>query len=128
MPAVPRFGSVIYATDVRVLADFYSKVTSLHVRESTSEYVMLEESVYFLVVLQIPTRIAESITLDRPPRRRENTPIKLILPVSSIATARDTVAANGGELNPPEREWEFHGIRRCDGIDPEGNVFQLQEI
>jgi hypothetical protein len=26
-----------------------------------------------------------------------------------------------------EKEWKFHGVTRCDGIDPEGNVFQLQE-
>jgi len=24
-----------------------------------------------------------------------------------------------------ETEWRFHGVKRCDGIDPEGNVFQL---
>ena len=27
-----------------------------------------------------------------------------------------------------EKEWKFHGVKRCDGIDPEGNVFQLQEV
>jgi hypothetical protein len=33
----------------------------------------------------------------------------------------------GGEVNGPEKEWKFHGVTRCDGIDPEDNVFQLQE-
>jgi hypothetical protein len=30
-------------------------------------------------------------------------------------------------LNPIEREWAFQGARICDGVDPEGNVFQVRQ-
>jgi len=89
--------------------------------------VLLEAPYFQLVILQIPERIAANITIDKPPRKRENTPIKLFLNVSSIENARLTAKGHGGELNGPENEWKFHGVKRCDGIDPEGNVFQLQE-
>ena len=32
----------------------------------------------------------------------------------------------GGELNPPDREWQLGSERICDGVDPEGNVFQVR--
>jgi len=33
----------------------------------------------------------------------------------------------GGVFNEAEKEWLFHGWRVCDGLDPEGNVFQVRE-
>ena len=105
MPQPVPYGAVIYAKDYRLLAKFHQ-----------------------LVILQIPERIAANITIDKPPRKRENTPIKLFLNVSSIESARHAARLLGGELNGPEKEWKFHGIKRCDGIDPERNVFQLQEV
>ncbi len=34
---------------------------------------------------------------------------------------------HGGEVFPPEREWNFQGYRVCDGMDPEGNVVQFRQ-
>jgi len=124
--AVP-YGAVIYAKDYRVLASFYEHVAGLTRREADEEYVLLEAPSFQLVILQIPERMAANITIDTPPRRRENTPIKLFLNVSSIENARQTAKGLGGELKGAEKEWRFHGVKRCDGIDPEGNLFQLQE-
>src|SRR5262245_12404466 len=127
MPQAVPYGAVIYAKDYRALAGFYEHVVGLTQREADEEYVLLEGPFFQLVILQIPERIAVNITIEKPPRKRENTPIKLFLNVSSIENARQTAKALGGELNGAEREWKFHGLKRCDGIDPEGNVFQLQE-
>ena len=121
------YGAVIYAKDCRSLASFYEHVARLTWREADEEYVLLEAPSFQLVILQIPERIAASITIEKPPRKRENTPIKLFLNVSSIESARQTAKTLGGELNGADKEWKFHGVKRCDGIDPEGNVFQLQE-
>ena len=44
-----------------------------------------------------------NITIENPPRKRENTPIKLFLNVSSIENARQTAEGLGGELNVPRR-------------------------
>ena len=122
------YGAVIYAKDYRALAGFYEHVAGLTRREADEEYMLLEAPSFQLVILQIPERIAANITIEKPPRKRENTPIKLFLNVSSIQNARQTAKELGGELNGTEKEWKFHGVKRCDGIDPEGNVFQLQEV
>ena len=121
------YGAVIYAKDYRGLAKFYEHVASLTEREANEEFVLLVAPSFQLVILQIPQAIAANITIDKPLRKRENTPIKLFLNVSSIEKARQEAKMLGGELNGSEKEWQFHGITRCDGIDPEGNVFQLQE-
>ena len=121
------YGAVIYAKDYRTLASFYEHVAGLTQREADEEYVLLEAPSFQLVILQISERIAANITIEKPPRKRENTPIKLFLNVNSIENARLAAKGLGGELNSVETEWKFHGVKRCDGIDPEGNVFQLQE-
>jgi predicted enzyme related to lactoylglutathione lyase len=48
--------------------------------------------------------------------------------VASIAQARERAKALGGDMNDADTEWSFHGLTRCDGVDPEGNVFQVQEV
>jgi hypothetical protein len=48
--------------------------------------------------------------------------------VASIEDARRTAIQLGGDMNDAEMEWSFHGLKRCDGVDPEGNVFQVQEV
>ena len=121
------YGAVIYAKDFRALAKFYEHVAGLTECEVDEDYVLLEAPSFRLVVLQIPERYAANITIEKPPRKRENTPIKLILNVSSIEAARQAAKTLGGGLNGSETEWSFQGIKRCDGVDPEGNVFQLQE-
>ena len=59
--------------------------------------------------------------------RRENTAFKLSFRVDSLADARAAAKDAGGELNPPEKEWDFQGMRVCDGCDPEGNMIQVRE-
>ena len=127
MPQSVSYGAVIYAKHYRALAGFYEQVAGLAQREAENAYVLLEGSAFQLVIHQIPERFAANITIETPPRRRENTAIKLTFPVSSIREARQAAKDLGGELNGPEKEWKFHGVAHCDGIDPEGNVFQLQE-
>lgn len=77
--------------------------------------------------LAIPPHRAADVVVAEPPLRREDTAIKLVFFVPSIAEARATAAMNGGALNPPEREWRFQHHLVCDGIDPEGNVIQLRQ-
>jgi predicted enzyme related to lactoylglutathione lyase len=123
----PQAGAVLYAKDFRRLAEFYRRVAGLQEREAADDFICLESNAFQLVVLQIPAHIAETITIETPPRRRESTPIKLVLFVASVEAGRSAARENGGELNPPEREWSFQGHKVCDGVDPEGNVFQLRQ-
>ena len=121
------YGAIIYAKDYQALAKFYEHVAGLAQREADEDYVLLTAPAFHLVILQIPQPLAADITIEKPPRKRESTPIKLFLNVNSIEDARGAANLFGGHLNDAGKEWKFHGIKRCDGIDPEGNVFQLQE-
>lgn len=120
-------GSVVYAKDIFNVSAFYEKVDSLSIMHSESDYVALESSGFQLIVVAIPAHIAESIHVTKPPQRREDTAVKLVFFVSSIANARLAASHLGGQLNPPEKEWSFQGSRVCDGHDPEGNVVQFRE-
>src|SRR5215510_3744360 len=102
MPQPVPYGAVIYAKDYRTLAKFYEHVAGMTQRESDKEYVLLEAPSFQLVILQIPGPIAANITIEKPPRKRENTPIKLLLNVTSIENARQTAKVLNGELNGPE--------------------------
>jgi catechol-2,3-dioxygenase len=121
-------GAVIYAKEYLKIADFYKSITNLKVYEKEKTYVKLESDTFQLIVLQAPKRIVDSIDISVPPRRREETPIKIVFFVQSISKIREIVNELGGELNGEENIWNFEKHLVCDGCDPEGNVFQLREI
>lgn len=119
-------GAVLYAKDLRRLADFYSAVTGLQVNTIREGFAVLGPVSAQLVIVQIPSRIAEAIRIETPPVCREDTPIKLVFAVADLSAARDVARDRGGAVKPVEREWDFDGVKVCDGYDPEGNVFQLR--
>jgi predicted enzyme related to lactoylglutathione lyase len=120
-------GAVLYAKNLALVQAFYKAVLSLEVESAEKDHVVLASPRFQLVVLAVPERIAASIEIESPPRRRTDTPIKLAFEVTSIATAREVARIYGGELLPPERDWNFQGYRVCDGHDPEGNVVQFRQ-
>lgn len=119
-------GAVVYAKDIAKVSAFYAGVTDLAVTHSAQDHIVLESTRLQLVVVAIPARLAATIHVTVPPRRREDTAIKLVLSVGSMAEARAAAALLGGQVDPPEREWAFQGSRVCDGHDPEGNVVQFR--
>ena len=121
-------GAIVYAKDIHVLARFYAAVADLEVMHEVDDHIVLESETMDLVIVAIPAATAARIVITTPPQRRENTAFKLVLPVPSLAEARAAAEANGGQLNPPGKEWKFQGLRVCDGCDPEGNVIQLREL
>jgi predicted enzyme related to lactoylglutathione lyase len=120
-------GAVLYVKNVAQVSAFYSGVLSLDIAHSEKDHVVLELPTFQLIVHAIPEDIGMSIEIAIPPIRRSDTPIKLIFCVESIGTARSAAVQFGGELNPPEYEWEFQGYRVCDGYDPGGNIVQFRE-
>jgi predicted enzyme related to lactoylglutathione lyase len=127
MPVDLNPGAVLYAKDLPRVSAFYVQVLGLELAHETGDFVVLKAGGYRLTVVEIPEHIARDIHITTPPARREDTPIKLVFSVESLQAARAKVAALGGELNPPEREWEDDGELVCDGHDPEGNVLQLRQ-
>jgi len=119
-------GAIVHAKDVQRLARFYAEVADLEIVHEVDDHVVLESETYELVIVAIPAATAARIVISSPPTRRENTAFKLSFRVENLAQAREIALAAGGELNPPAREWDFQGMRVCDGCDPEGNMIQVR--
>ena len=120
-------GAIVYAKDIHALARFYAAVADLEVMHEVEDHIVLESETWELVIVAIPEATARRIVIQVPPERRENTAFKLAFAVASVDAARRLAQENGGELNPPGREWQFQGHRVCDGCDPEGNMIQVRE-
>ncbi|MDP3821330.1 MAG: VOC family protein [Burkholderiales bacterium] len=128
MPNAVQAGAVIFAKDLHHVARFYEKLLGLPAVHSESDHIVLASAQCELVIHAIPKAIADSINISVPPERRTETPIKLYFFVASIPEARARAPGLGGDLNPPQGEWEARGFRACDAHDPEGNVLQLREL
>jgi predicted enzyme related to lactoylglutathione lyase len=125
MPGPARAGALVYAKDLPRLSTFYQRLLAMTPSVADAEHHVLESSDFQLVVHAIPPHIASTFTIASPPEPREDTAIKLFFSVDSLAAAAATAAALGGALF--ERGWSGPGFTVRDGIDPEGNVFQLRE-
>jgi predicted enzyme related to lactoylglutathione lyase len=123
----PKPSTVVFAKDVARLADFYAQVVGMTPVHSDKDHVVLDDEGFQLVIHGIPAKIARQIVITAPPTLREDTPIKVCLPVASIETARQTAHQLGGAIRPAAQSWTARGFRACDGHDPEGNIFQVRE-
>ncbi|HSI58277.1 MAG TPA: pentapeptide repeat-containing protein [Ideonella sp.] len=119
--------AVLFAKDPYLLAAFYTGVAGLAACHAAPDHLVLASPAVQLTLVAIPEAIAAGIVIASPPVRREETPIKLVFSVASLAEARNAAADLGGVIDPPGREWPYRGWRVCDGHDPEGNVLQLRE-
>ena len=119
--------AVVYAKDVARVSTFYTHVAGLALTHAEGGFHTLESSALQLFVVAMHGDIAAKVHVAVPPVRRENTALKFVFPVASLAASRRLAAAHGGALKPVEAEWAFDGHRYCDGHDAEGNVFQLRE-
>lgn len=128
MPKPASVHIVVYAKETDAVARFYEKVLDLARLESESSFVLLAGIGYELSVLAMPEHLALQVTLQSPPAPREDTPVKVSFLVRDIESRRQTVLNAGGSLKPPEATWSWRGQLHLDGVDPEGNVFQLRQI
>jgi predicted enzyme related to lactoylglutathione lyase len=122
----PRAGAVLYAKKMDQVAAFYSAVLAVEPTGCDDGHVVLESPAFQLVVRQIPSDLASTISIAAPPVRRAEAAVKLVFFVPSIARVRAVAEARGGLLNGPDKEWVFNGWTVCDGLDPEGNVVQFR--
>lgn len=128
-----RAAAVVYAVDLDRMAGFYGELLGSDWECVTGDgHVSMGTTAFELLVVRVPPHVADTITLTDPPERREETPVKVCLPVDDLALARRTAVALGGVLDPDDRVWVYDDphtgpVRVCDGHDPEGNVFQLRE-
>jgi predicted enzyme related to lactoylglutathione lyase len=122
-----RAEAVIYVKDLERMCSFYERCVGLAVGDTAEDYAVLESDLWRLSLVLIPASVAATIQLSVPARRRETAAIKLGFPVARIVDLRSPAAVLGGQIDPASTQWDFLGFRRCDAIDPEGNVIQLLE-
>jgi predicted enzyme related to lactoylglutathione lyase len=120
--------AVLYAKSLQRLRDFYQHALGFAVKSASHDHAVLASAALDLVIVAMPEAIASSVMIDVPPQLRTEVPTKLVFATSSIGAARAAARAHGGDVLPPEKEWEYDGHRVCDGNDPEGNIFQLREL
>lgn len=104
---------------------FDQECFGLKAAETTEDYCVLESDAWTLSLVVAPDEPAAAIEVAVPPRRRGEAPVKLAFDVPSIEGLRAIVTRLGGQVDPSTTEWDFRGVRRCDGVDPEGNVIQF---
>jgi catechol 2,3-dioxygenase-like lactoylglutathione lyase family enzyme len=122
-----RTGAVIFAKSLDRVADFYSIVLGLTEANRDTDHIVLESPGFQLVVHKIPGDRAATVEIAVPPVRRATAAFKPVFFVPSIASVRVVAEANGGVMEPVDKEWSFNGVMVCDGLDPEGNVIQFRE-
>ena len=121
----PKVGAVVFAKDYVALTRFYVEAMGLTLLHRRDDHTVLACEGFRLVIHQIPRAIAATIAIERPPRRRETGTIKLSFAVDSLERVRESVAALGGLVDPPETEWSDDESITCKGHDPEGNTFNV---
>jgi hypothetical protein len=117
----------IYAKDAQRLASFYETALNLERIDAAPGFVLLASKQFQLAIIQAPEQIASTIEIATPPKARASTPIKLSFLVPDIESLRPGILAAGGSLKEPNEAWQWRGEKHLDGLDPEGNVFQLRQ-
>jgi hypothetical protein len=118
--------AIEYVRRLAVMRVFYCESLGMTVKDSASEYCILESDEWTLSLVVARDARVEDVDVP-PPVRRDWTPIKLGFRGHQIEAVRSSIQQLGGLLGPPGATWEFQNFARLDGSDPEGNVFQLLE-
>jgi predicted enzyme related to lactoylglutathione lyase len=118
---------VLFVADVPHVADFYRGVFAMERIDGDADHEVLQLEGFQVVIHRLrgepdPVKDADGKVIVR-----EDSYMKLCLPVRSIDAARTRAQALGGVIKPAAHEWEARGFRACDGHDPEGNVIQARE-
>lgn len=110
-------GAILFVKDLDSMAAFYGDTLGLAVvpGSRTSSWLSFEAG---FGLHAIPPHIADEIEITNPPQVREETPIKLVFAVTDLTGVVSGLQAAGVQL-------ELKPWGAADGIDPEGNVFQL---
>jgi catechol 2,3-dioxygenase-like lactoylglutathione lyase family enzyme len=123
-----RTGAVLFANHLDRVATFYSVVLGLSEASRDDDHILLESLGFQLVAHRIQGGRSAAGEITVPPTRRASAAFKPVFFVPSISNLRGVAEANGGFMEPADREWSFNGVTVCDGLDPEGNVVQFREV
>jgi catechol 2,3-dioxygenase-like lactoylglutathione lyase family enzyme len=113
--------AMIFVKDMARMTAFYRDGIGLRLLpEATQEgWVEFQAGGSTLALHVIPPHIAKDIEITVPPQARGDTPIKLVFETPDLEASRGHLIAHGAVMHPPRH------ASSCDGLDPEGNVFQI---
>ncbi|HEU4584089.1 MAG TPA: VOC family protein [Polyangiaceae bacterium] len=124
---VPKLHRVIlFAKDLKRMLEFYHDALGLPLLSAPGEagWAELDAGGSVLALHAIPPRIARDISITTPPRAREETPLKLVFAVDDVAALRRHLSTRGGIMFEAKAS-SSAAASSCEGLDPEGNVFQI---
>jgi hypothetical protein len=103
------------------MAAFYREGLGLTLLPERSKegWVVLDAGGAQIALHVIPEHIARDIEITAPPQERTETPIKLVFQTADMDTACARLEKLGAKVFPARAS----GSR--DGVDPEGNIFNL---
>jgi hypothetical protein len=82
-------------------------------------WVELDAGGCVLALHAVPADVAKDIAIANPPDPRSGTPIKLVFETADLSGAGAHLTSCGATMREP------YAFGACDGLDPEGNVFQI---
>ena len=105
---------IVFGNDLLRMKAFYGQALGLSVLEEGDGFIRLEAGGCVLMLHAI----------REPPsaKPREDTFIKLAFHTDDVAATRDALIGLGARMYDPHH---FGTVTFCDGVDPEGNVFQI---
>jgi catechol 2,3-dioxygenase-like lactoylglutathione lyase family enzyme len=113
---------MLYVKDLRGMRAFYAETLGLKpiAATQTDTWVEFDTGCASFALHAVPVEIADQIEILSPPRQRNDNPLKLMFEVDDALSARERLEAFGVTIL--QRLWGT-----WDGIDPEGNIFQIGE-
>lgn len=76
--------SIVYAKDLRKMADFYKKTLALPVIEEAADFILLGNETLEIAVVRMRTALATRMDISTPPVLREDTPVKCSYEVADL--------------------------------------------
>lgn len=116
---------ILFAKNMDVMLRFYEDVLGLRrlvAPTDADDFVSLDAGAIQLSLHRIPQRYAKNIEIADPPLAREGNPVKLAFRVDDVDKFREALNSRGARMRKIQKAG---ALRFCDGIDPEGNVFQI---
>jgi predicted enzyme related to lactoylglutathione lyase len=116
--------AMLYVKDLPRMKEFYGQM--LRSQPVNAEWIetwaVFEAGGARFALHAIPEEHARHVEISSPPRARETSAVKLIFAVDDVPAERSRLEALG--ITMLQRPWQ-KANDACDGVDPEGNVFQI---
>lgn len=116
---------IIFAKNMEEMTSFYENVLGLScvkTSDDTDTFVSFDAGGIQVSLHAIPADYARHIEISVPPTARANTPLKLVFHVDDVEATRTVLNSRGANMKAVQK---FGKLHLCDGLDPEGNIFQI---